>query len=83
MSSKMATKAKNAANKPGATVHYSNSGDKTPASVLHEAGAALAHAIFPNYNETLQAGDQEAELSNRLVTEVAEGGSDVHALCDD
>jgi len=84
MSSKMAhkPKAKNAANKPGTAVHYGNSGDKPQASTLHEAGAALAHAVFPIYNETLQAGEQEAELSNRLVMEVAEGGSDVHALCD-
>jgi len=84
MSSKMARKPKanNAATKPGATVHYGNSGAKPQASVLHEAGAALASTAFPADHEPMPGGDQAAELSNRLVAEVAEGGSDVHALCD-
>ena len=84
MSSKMVfkPKAKNAANKSSNPVHYGNSGAKSQANTLHEAGAALAHAVFPTYSEPMPGGDQEAELSHRLVAEVAEGGSDVHALCD-
>ena len=84
MGSKMAgkLKAKSAGNKSGAAIHYGNSGTMPGGSMLHESAAVLDHAIFPTHSQPINMGDQEAELSGRLVAEVAEGGSDVHALCD-
>lgn len=52
-------------------------------SVLHESGLGLAHSLFPTLGEEGRAVAQEAELSDRLVAEVAEENSDVQALCAD
>jgi DNA-binding transcriptional regulator YiaG len=55
----------------------------TPAAAqIHDAGFGMQFADFPTHGLEMRPREDEAELAEELVEEIAHDGADVNALCE-